>query len=111
MKTKSLKPPTGQKLADDLARMMGWKLKKEVVLGGIKLPCWVVGHRVQILWGDWNPTISYDRCRIVEDWVRENGLSQGFFEKLWKIYDNRYIQSTALERCQAAWLAWKESNK
>ena len=104
-----MKPPTGQKLADAMARMLGWKNDK-----------FLVGHWI-ILTGsaipkiDWRPHLSFDQCRIVEDWIWKMGRWERFIFHLGWITkshsQNWNMRSSPLQRCQAAWLAYKESTK
>lgn len=105
---KPLKAPIGWKLANEIAVMMGLKLEKTYSVnddGCMRYSGKVVSSHDEI----WKPHIDYNQCRIVEDWIWEKGLWEDFMDYLEVAEYHESMRSTPLQRCQSAWLAWKEN--
>lgn len=112
---KTLKAPVGQKLADEMARMMGWKPDKV----GKTTFAWFTSCGRYYHCPHWQPHCDYTDCRLVEDFIWENGMGEDMLHQICKARrdgqgDGRstlelIATSTPLARCQAAYLAWKES--
>lgn len=112
--TKDVKEMTDAELNEALAFGMDWKPVYETNADGRKVVFWWFFEGGQIPSFKWNPCQNYTHCREVEDFIFKNHLGRKWMKALKQStgYQTCWLlQTTAPQRCEAAYVVLKEMKR